>query len=193
MPSTDLGRALLRTARSALARAFDRADAATTGRHAALEAHGATFVTLTQFGGLRGCIGTLEAHRPLRHDVEDNALAAAFRDPRFAPLAAAEFEITRVEVSLLSAPVPLPVDGENDLLRRLRPGVDGVVLAWRGRRATFLPQVWDALAEPRDFIGALKRKAGLGATFWAEDVRIARYTVDKFEEPEPHRLAVPSA
>jgi AmmeMemoRadiSam system protein A len=192
MPPTDLGSALLDTARAALATAFDRAGAATTGHHAALEAHGATFVTLTQYGELRGCIGTLEAHRPLRLDVEENALAAAFRDPRFAPLAAAEFEITRVEVSLLSAPVPLPIADEDDLLRRLRPGVDGVVLAWRGRRATFLPQVWDALAEPRDFVAALKRKAGLGAAFWAEDVRISLYTVDKFSEPEPHRLAVPS-
>ena len=193
MPSTDLGGALLHTARAALAAAFERAGAAATGHHAALEAHGATFVTLTQYGELRGCIGTLEAHRPLREDVEQNALAAAFRDPRFAPLAAAELEITRVEVSLLSAPAPLPVAGEDDLLRRLRPGVDGVVLAWRGRRATFLPQVWESLAEPRDFIAALKRKAGLGAAFWADDVRIARYTVDKFKEPEPRHAAVHSS
>ena len=193
MPSTDLGSALLHTARAALAMAFDRARAATAGHHAALEAHGATFVTLTQYGELRGCIGTLEAHRPLREDVEENALAAAFRDPRFAPLAAAEFEITRVEVSLLSAPAPLPIAGEDDLLQRLRPGVDGVVLAWRGRRATFLPQVWESLAEPRDFIAALKRKAGLGPGFWADDLRFSRYTVDKFKEPELHRQAVPSS
>jgi len=194
VPSTDLGSALLHTARAALAAAFDRAAGATvTGCEAALEAHGATFVTLTQYGELRGCIGTLEAHRPLREDVEQNALAAAFRDPRFAPLAATEWAITRVEVSLLSAPAPLPVAGEDDLLQRLRPGVDGVVLAWRGRRATFLPQVWESLAEPRDFIAALKRKAGLGTGFWADDIRIARYTVDKFKEPEPRRHAVQSS
>ncbi len=186
MPTTEFGDALLQTARHALARAFGRASAAPRP-HAALDEHGASFVTLTQRGELRGCIGTLEAHRPLRRDVEENALAAAFRDPRFAPLAPAEFEITRIEVSLLSAPTALAVAGEDDLLQRLRPGEDGVVLAWRGRRATFLPQVWESLAEPRDFIAALKQKAGLSAGFWADDVRISRYTVDKFKEPEPQR------
>jgi AmmeMemoRadiSam system protein A len=190
MPSTDLGSALLQTARHALAQAFRRAGGTAPGAHAALGALGATFVTLTQAGELRGCIGTLEAHRPLRHDVEQNALSAAFHDPRFAPLAADEYEITRIEVSLLTAPVPLPVADEDDLLRKLRPGVDGIVLAWRGRRATFLPQVWDTLAEPRDFVAALKQKAGLGARFWADDLSVSRYAVDKFREPEPHRLAV---
>jgi len=104
-----------------------------------------------------------------------------------APLAAAEFDITRIEVSLLSAPVPLPVADEDDLLRQLRPGVDGVVLSWRGRRATFLPQVWETLAEPREFIAALKHKAGLGAGFWADDLRVARYAVDKFREAQAHQ------
>lgn len=190
MPRTELGGALLQTARQALERAFAHASAAPADRHAALDEHGATFVTLTQHGELRGCIGTLEAHRPLRRDVEENALAAAFRDPRFAPLATAEFEITRIEVSLLSPPAPLPIADESDLLRRLRPGVDGVVLAWRGRRATFLPQVWESLAEPRDFIAALKRKAGLGVGFWADDIHVSRYTVDKFKEQETLHLAV---
>jgi AmmeMemoRadiSam system protein A len=189
MPHTELGGALLRTARAALERAFARASAAPADRHAGLDEHGATFVTLTQNGELRGCIGTLEAHRPLRRDVEENALAAAFRDPRFTPLATAEFEITRIEVSLLSAPAPLPIADEPDLLHRLRPGVDGVVLAWRGRRATFLPQVWESLAEPREFVAALKHKAGLGVGFWADDIRISRYTVDKFKEPATLHLA----
>jgi len=187
MPRTELGDALLHTARRALAAAFARAGDAAAPAHPALAAHGATFVTLTQHGELRGCIGTLEAHRPLAEDVERNALAAAFRDPRFAPLAAAEFDITRIEVSLLSAPVPLPVADEDDLLRQLRPGVDGVVLSWRGRRATFLPQVWETLAEPREFIAALKHKAGLGAGFWADDLRVARYAVDKFREAQAHQ------
>ncbi len=145
MATTELGPALLHVARRALAGAFDRGIAAAP-RHAMLEEEGATFVTLRQHGDLRGCIGTLEAHRPLWHDVEDNTLSAAFRDPRFAPLAARELDITAIEVSLLSAPRPLPIAGEDDLLAQLRPGVDGVVLAWRGRRATFLPQVWDTLA-----------------------------------------------
>ena len=195
MPPTDLGTALLQTARQALAIAFARGSAATAaaGHYAALDDPGATFVTLTQQGELRGCIGTLEAHRSLRTDVAENALAAAFRDPRFAPLAVAEFEITRIEVSLLSTPAPLPVAGEDDLLQRLRPGVDGVVLTWRGRRATFLPQVWESLAEPRDFIAALKHKAGLAAGFWADDIRVSRYTVDKFREQETRRPTVPSS
>jgi len=193
MPHTELGDALLRTARQALAAAFARAGEIAAVPHAALDAHGATFVTLTQQGDLRGCIGTLEAHRPLREDVEQNALAAAFRDPRFAPLVAAEFAITRIEVSLLSAPAPLPFAGEDDLLRQLRPGIDGVVLSWRGRRATFLPQVWDTFARPRDFIAALKHKAGLGPGFWADDIRVSRYAVDKFSEHEAHRQAVPTS
>ena len=186
MPATELGDALLQTARQALARAFGRVSAAPRP-HPALDEHGASFVTLTQRGELRGCIGTLEAHRPLRRDVEENTLSAAFRDPRFKPLTAAEFGITRIEVSLLSVPAALAVAGEDDLLLRLRPGEDGVVLAWRGRRATFLPQVWESLAEPRDFIAALKQKAGLSAGFWADDLLISRYTVDKFREPEPQR------
>jgi AmmeMemoRadiSam system protein A len=183
MAPTELGTALLQTARQALARAFHR-DAAAV-HHAALDAPGATFVTLTQHGELRGCIGTLEAHRSLGRDVAENALAAAFRDPRFPPLEAPDFAITRIEVSLLSAPAPLPVAGEDDLLRQLVPGTDGVVLAWRARRATFLPQVWDTLADPAEFVAALKRKAGLAAGFWAADLRVSRYTVSKFREPEP--------
>jgi AmmeMemoRadiSam system protein A len=192
MAPTELGAALLHVARRCLARAFDRGIAA-ADRRAVLEEQGATFVTLRQHGDLRGCIGTLEAHRPLRQDVEENTLSAAFRDPRFAPLAAREFDITSIEVSLLSAPVPLPIGGEDDLLQRLRPGVDGVVLAWRERRATFLPQVWDTLAEPRDFIAALKHKAGLAAGFWADDIRVSRYTVDKYEEPDAHHPVGQSA
>jgi AmmeMemoRadiSam system protein A len=190
MAPTDLGGALLLTARQTLEQAFGSARTA-TATHAELDRPGATFVTLTQHGELRGCIGTLEAHRPLRQDVAENTRNAAFRDPRFAPLAAVELEITRIEVSLLCAPVPLPVAGEDDLLQRLRPGVDGVVLAYRGRRATFLPQVWESLPAPGDFIGALKRKAGLPADFWHHEIRIARYTVGKFREPEAR--AVPAS
>ena len=187
MAPTELGGALLRTARRALDAAFGAACAAAV-THAALDRQGATFVTLTQQGELRGCIGTLEAHRPLRQDVEANTLNAAFRDPRFAPLAAAELALTRIEISLLCAPVPLPIAGEDDLLRQLRPGVDGVVLAFGGRRATFLPQVWECLPEPRDFIAALKRKTGLAAGFWHDDVRVARYAVSKFREADAREV-----
>ena len=183
MAPTDLGGALLLTARLALEQAFGGARAALV-THSELDRLGATFVTLTQHGELRGCIGTLEARRALRQDVEENTRNAAFRDPRFAPLAAAELDVTRIEVSLLGVPAPLPIAGEDDLLQRLRPGVDGVVLAFRGRRATFLPQVWESLPEPREFIAALKHKAGLATGFWHDEVRVSRYAVSKFSEAD---------
>lgn len=182
-----LGDALLASARGAIARALDRNEVPSLS-HTALAEPGATFVTLTQGGELRGCIGTLQAHRPLREDVEHNALAAAFRDPRFRPLAVEEYAVTRVEVSLLSEPMPFPVADEADLLARLTPGIDGVILSWRHRRATFLPQVWEVLPEPRGFIEQLKRKAGLDTSFWADDLRIERYTVEKYKEPVPAGL-----
>ncbi len=147
-----------------------------------LRSPGASFVTLTQRGQLRGCIGSLEARRALYTDVQANAVAAALRDPRFPPLAAAELRITRVEVSLLSATEPLAFDNEADALAQLRPGVDGVLLEYGSLRSTFLPQVWDQLPEPKDFMSQLKRKAGLPGDFWHKRLRLQRYTVDKFQE-----------
>lgn len=146
---------------------------------------GATFVTLTQNGQLRGCIGSLEAHRPLGDDLLENARAAAFRDPRFAPLTAEELPRTRVEVSILSASTPIAFQDEADLLRQLRPGVDGIILEYGRHRSTFLPQVWEQLPDPRRFMAHLKQKAGLAADFWSNDLRIARYTVDKYKETMP--------
>jgi len=183
MPHTELGPALLRAARTTLDRAFGSADGE-SARVPALDAPGATFVTLTQHGELRGCVGTLDAHRSLQQDVEENTLSAAFRDPRFEPLAAFELAHTRIEVSLLTPPIALPVEGEDDLVQRLRPGVDGVVLKWRGQRATFLPQVWETIPDPRAFIRALKRKAGLPEGFWSPTLNVSRYTVTKWAEPQ---------
>jgi AmmeMemoRadiSam system protein A len=183
MPNTDLGNALLSAARHALDRAFGHRSVALP-RHDALEMPGATFVTLTQQGELRGCVGTLEARWSLQRDVKRNALAAAFQDPRFAPLREGELAYTRIEVSLLSSPVPLSFVDEDDLLQRLQPGVDGVVLEWRGRRATFLPQVWDSLSDPREFIAALKDKAGVTEKFWHDAMRVSRYAVDKWKEAD---------
>jgi AmmeMemoRadiSam system protein A len=117
-------------------------------------------------------------------DVRENALAAAFRDPRFPPLALAEYESTSVEVSLLSPTEPFPVADEADLLARLRPGVDGVIIECGHCRATFLPQVWESLGEPRQFLAALKRKAGLPEGFWSREMKIARYRVTKWTENE---------
>ena len=158
--------------------------------HAAwLDAPGASFVTLTSGrapgGALRGCIGSLEARRPLRADVEANAVAAALHDPRFAPLTARELDDTVVEVSVLSVPAALPAADEAELLARLRPGVDGVVLSACGRRATFLPQVWEQLPDPADFLARLRRKAGLPADYWGRDVVVETYTVTAWQEAAP--------
>ena len=112
-------------------------------------------VTLTQAGSLRGCIGSLEAHRPLGEDVAGNALSAAFRDPRFQPLSVDELTRTRIEVSLLEAAQPFAFSDEADALARLRPGVDGLILHYGQRRATFLPQVWESLPKPRQFLQQL--------------------------------------
>lgn len=177
----ELGNALLRHARAAIAEALGEPAAAAPDLPA-LHDPGATFVTLTQGGELRGCIGSLEAHRPLLDDVQANARAAALRDPRFPPLVASELARTRVEVSLLTPAEPLPVTSEADACRQLRPGVDGVILTAGGRRATFLPQVWEQLPEPANFLARLRQKAGLPASYWGADVRLWRYAVRKWKE-----------
>jgi len=183
MASDALGRELLTLARSAIAAKFGAAPAPVPD-DPALQQPGATFVTLTQAGALRGCIGSLEAYRPLAEDVCENARAAAFRDPRFAPLAADELARTRVEVSLLTPATPLACSGEDDLLARLVPGRDGLILTFAGRRATFLPQVWEQLPEPQRFLAHLKQKAGLPADFQDPALAYARYGVDKWKEAE---------
>jgi AmmeMemoRadiSam system protein A len=180
----ELGAALLRLARHAIADRFGE-PAIAVPEQPALQAPGATFVTLTQDGRLRGCIGTLEAWRPLALDVQENARGAAFRDPRFPPLPAAELPLTRVEVSLLTPPEPLPCTSRADALARLRPGIDGVIFSAGRHRATFLPQVWDELREPDAFLGHLIHKAGLPADYWNNDVRLERYQVQKWKEAMP--------
>jgi hypothetical protein len=147
-----------------------------------LRQQGATFVTLKKDGALRGCIGSLQAVRPLAEDVAQSALGAAFRDPRFAPLTAAEWPACSVEVSLLSAPKPLRFGDEDDLLAQLSPGEDGLILEAGERRATFLPQVWESLPDKRAFLNELLRKAGLAADTRLTRCRISRYRVAKFDE-----------
>ena len=146
--------------------------------------HGACFVTLMQSGQLRGCIGSLQAYRPLLDDVKENAIAAAFRDPRFKPLAASEYNEIHIEVSLLSTLTAMTVGNEEDALTQFQPGVDGIVLHCGDKRGTFLPQVWESLPEPRRFLQELKRKAGLPTDFWSDEVRLFRYHVDKWSEDE---------
>jgi AmmeMemoRadiSam system protein A len=185
MSGPDLGNALLTIARSAIAQELGLPGRGKPG-HALLGQPGATFVTLKRAGELRGCIGSLRPTRPLGVDVHANAIAAAFGDPRFPPLARHEFEEVVVEVSLLSADEPIAVVDEADLIARLRPGLDGLVLGYGHRRATFLPQVWDALPEPREFVAALKRKAGLPENFWNPQMNVSRYGVTKWAENESH-------
>lgn len=140
----------------------------------------AAFVTLHRAGALRGCIGSLEAEQPLVLEVADKAFAAAFRDPRFPALQAGELTDLALDISVLSPPEPLPVASEAELLKALRPGRDGLILSERGRRATFLPSVWEQLPQPADFLAHLKRKAGLAANHWSEDLRLERYESESF-------------
>jgi AmmeMemoRadiSam system protein A len=181
--SPEIGGVLIGHARAAIAAHFG-VPAAPGGEHPALAEPGATFVTLKLENALRGCIGSLEAHRPLREDVRLNALGAAFRDPRFDPLTPGEFERTRVEVSLLSPLEPLAFSTQAELLALLRPGVDGLVFRYGHHRGTFLPQVWETLPEPLDFLEHLKRKAGLPFGFWSTDVQAWRYIVSKWAQSE---------
>lgn len=178
---TELGDALLAIARATIRSELGLGDALATG-HPSLSAPVATFVTLRVGERLRGCIGSVEARRPLGEDVRANALAAAFNDPRFPPLAAQEFASTAIEVSLLGPSEPFPCTSEDDAAARLQPGIDGVILHCDRRRAIFLPQVWQQLPDPREFLVALMRKAGLPANGWNAKVRLLRYTVSKFSE-----------
>lgn len=176
----DAGTVLLRMARSAIE---SRLFGAAPGPDAPwLSQAGATFVTLRRDGILRGCIGSLQALRALGMDVAENALGAAFRDPRFTPVGAAEWPAVRVEVSLLSPPKRLRFADEDDLLSQIRAGEDGVVLEADGRHATFLPQVWEGMPDKRHFLRELARKAGLPADIRLGRCRVLRYRVAKWKE-----------
>ncbi|MCO5108925.1 MAG: AmmeMemoRadiSam system protein B [Burkholderiaceae bacterium] len=179
-----LGAALLSRARNAIAAALGLPQVAEPS-HPALAAPGATFVTLRRAGQLRGCIGRLEAgEHSLDEDVRRNARRAAFEDPRFPSLGPDEWPGLAVEVSLLGALEPVSVTTESDACRVLRPHEDGVVLDWRGRRATFLPQVWSQMADAHEFLSALRHKAGLPAGFWHEELTLSRYRVMKYADGE---------
>ncbi len=149
-----------------------------------LDEPGAVFVSLHHRGVLRGCVGSLWAVRPLIDDVRDNAVAAATRDARFPPIEPEELAELEIEVTELEAPEPMTFTSEADALAQLRPGMDGVVLRWGARRATFLPQVWESLSEPETFLAHLKRKAGLAEDFWDDDVQLERYRARKWSEPQ---------
>ncbi len=177
----ELGTTLLQLARNAIAAKFGQA-ANTTVDLPELHKTAATFVTLTQRSALRGCMGTLEAWRPLLLDVQENACNAAFRDPRFKPLREDELANTRVEVSLLTPAETMSFSSEADALAQLRPDIDGIIFTAGRHRSTFLPQVWEQLPEPAIFIAHLKQKAGIPAEYWGPDVQLERYAVKKWQE-----------
>ena len=149
----------------------------------ALRGFGASFVTLTLHGHLRGCIGTLTAYQPLAQDVRQRAYQAAFEDYRFPSMTDAEFQQIAIEISRLTAPLDLVYDSPDGLLTTLTPGVDGVVLRDGLRSATFLPQVWEELPWPQDFLSQLCLKAGLPPEAWQNlDLELFEYQVESFQE-----------
>lgn len=141
---------------------------------------GATFVTLQLHGHLRGCVGSFEAGRPLAEDVASNAYAAAFMDFRFPPVSVDEVPDLELHISLLTPLEPMEVESREDLLRQLRPGIDGLLLEDAQHRSTFLPQVWDSLPAPEDFLGELFLKAGLPRDHWSDTLIFNRYEVEEF-------------
>lgn len=183
MNNAERGTTLIQLAREAITEHFDAPVPAAPDKDWLTEP-GATFVTLMQNGNLRGCIGSLTAQRPLLQDVRANAVAAAFRDSRFEPLKREEFARTSVEVSLLSPMQAMEFENEQQALAQLRPGVDGVLFEYAHHRSTFLPQVWEQLPTPQAFLAQLKLKAGLPGDFWAPEVKLARYTVEKWKEKD---------
>jgi uncharacterized protein len=145
--------------------------------------YGATFVTLTIKGELRGCIGTLESKKSLVEDVTEHAVAAAINDYRFPPLTPEELEDIEIEISRLTKPESLAYKDPEDLLTKLRPGFDGVIIQYGSRRATFLPQVWEKIADTSEFLNHLCFKMGVPIDLWRQKkVEILTYQVDEFHE-----------
>lgn len=143
----------------------------------------ATFVTLTKNGDLRGCIGSLVPHRPLAQDVAGNAVNAAIGDPRFPPLTSDELPEIKIEISVLSIPQKLEYSDSEDLLNKLQPNQDGVILSDGSASATYLPQVWEQLSDKKEFLSSLCVKAGLPLDAWKKrKMEIKTYGVEKFEE-----------
>lgn len=177
---------LLTLARKAIEQAIDHkppSDIKLSTLSKELRSTGATFVTLTLNGDLRGCIGTLEAYQPLALDVREHAVAAALEDYRFQPVIARELPLIKIEISRLTEPVPITYSEAESLIRILRPGVNGVILKDGFRRATFLPQVWEQLSRPDDFLSHLCTKMGLNPDTWRKKhLDVAIYQVEEFHD-----------
>ncbi|MCU7946898.1 MAG: AmmeMemoRadiSam system protein A [Candidatus Thiodiazotropha sp. (ex Cardiolucina cf. quadrata)] len=155
---------------------------AVAGSHypAELQAVRACFVTLQIRGVLRGCIGHLEAQMPIVEDVAENAFSAAFRDPRFPPLSTSEFNDLEIHISVLTPAEPLQFDSEEDLIGKIRPAIDGLILVDGQHRGTFLPSVWESLPDTRSFLYHLKQKAGLPGEYWSDSLEIYHYETESF-------------
>jgi len=176
---------LLRLARQSIAFGLARGQPRPVGASefdGPLALPGASFVTLRKDGALRGCVGSIEALRPLAEDVAVAAFNAAFKDIRFPRLSETELDQIRIEVSVLSPMNAVDARDETELLQRLEPLVDGLLLEEGSKRATFLPKVWEQLPDPAEFVAALKRKAGLPADYWSGTLRLSCYRTLSFDE-----------
>ncbi len=183
--SAEQGGNLLQLARQTIAEKLGVATEAVVSQDSALDAEYGTFVTLKIKGTLRGCIGNLLPSGSVAEGVKRNAISAAFHDTRFSPLTSQEFQDVEIDISVLSQPKTLEYQDDVDLVSKLRPGIDGVILKLGGAAATFLPQVWDQLSSPELFLGHLCRKAGLADTAWQDShPEIEIYQVQCFEEEE---------
>ena len=136
------------------------------------------FVTLHLNGQLRGCIGSLQTNQSLVKDLVHNAYAAAFGDPRFFPLTPEEYDNIEIHVSVLSELEPIQFDSESELIRKIRPNIDGLLLTEKNFKGTFLPSVWESLSDPKQFLAHLKTKAGLPQDYWSNTLKVERYTVE---------------
>jgi AmmeMemoRadiSam system protein A len=181
------GEILLKLAREAISlavRGYQTQVADLTKVSERLRETGASFVTLLDAEGeLRGCIGTVEAYIPLAHDVQRNAVSSALRDPRFSPVEIDELDGLQIELSVLTAPRQLGFDGPSDLLAKLRPGVDGVIIEKDWHRATLLPSVWEKIPDPLQFLTTLCLKAGLPGDEWRQPgLTVYVYQAEKITE-----------
>lgn len=179
-------RILLRLAREAMERGVKGEDLPPldeTSLTPNLREEGSSFITLTEHGQLRGCIGSLEPYQSLAADVREHAVAAALQDPRFPPVSKQELNGIKIEVSRLTRPIPLEYKDADDLLSKLRPHVDGVILRDGFHRATFLPQVWEKIPDPADFLGNLCYKMGTNPDLWRrKHLDVLTYNVEEFHE-----------
>ncbi len=179
---------LLETARNAIRRELDKEEKLPLMMDEyspKLRENGACFITIKKNGVLRGCVGSIEAVQPLIQDVRERAVAAAFQDYRFPPLTLPEFDEIRIEISRLTPPRKLNYQDPEDLINKLRPRIDGVILRYQTHRATFLPQVWEQLPSPELFLNRLCIKMGLDQSVWrSAKLQVETYQVEKFQEED---------